>query len=107
MKCWCTVMNRRKKENAKDDNLERLARTIRLNYMKRTKEHSWSAWLMSRNFRKKEFKVTKMTKNSSIKAMFHLWKISMNIKKRSDKVKDKCRLSSCKIAMIAWKNKVT
>ena len=107
MSCWCTVMSRRKKENARDDNLERLARIVHLNYMKRSKEHSWSAWLMSRNFLEKEIKVLKMNKSSLINVKFHLWKMSMNVMKRSDEVKEKCRLSSCKIALIAWKNKVS
>ena len=107
MSRWCTVMNRRKRENAKDDNLERLARVVHLNDMKRTKEHSWSAWLMSRSFLRKEIQVVKMTQSSIIKAMFHLWQMSMNIMKRSDEVKVKYRLSSCKTAMMAWKNKVS
>lgn len=107
MLCWSTVMNKRKKENERDEALERAAHFVLLNFTKRTKQHSWNAWLESRNVLQKEIKVMKLARTSLIVVMFRRWIECMNIMKKSDRVKNKCRLSSCKNVLIAWMTKVS
>jgi hypothetical protein len=107
MLCWSIVMNMRKKENARDDVLEQSAVSVHSNHTKRTKQHSWNAWLKSRNILEKEIKVRKLTKIALIKVMFHCWMQSMEVLKRRDRVKDKHRLSSCKDVLTTWRRKVS
>ena len=105
--CWSIAMDKRKKENDRDDVLEQFAVSVHLNHTKRTKQHSWNAWLKSRNILEKEIKVQKLTKIASMKVMFHCWMQSIEVLKRRDRVKDKHRLRSCKDVLITWKRKVS
>jgi hypothetical protein len=104
--CWSVVMDKRKKENDRDDVLEQSAVSVHLNHTKRTKQHSWSAWLKSRNILGEKIKVQKRAKIASMKVMFHCWMQSMEVLKRRDRVEDKQRLRSCKDVLITWKKKV-
>lgn len=105
--CWSIVLDKRKKENARDDVLEQSAVSIHLNHTKRTKQHCWNAWLKTLNILEKEIKVQKLTKIALMKVMFHCWMQSMEVLNRRDRVKDIHRLRSCKDVLIAWKKKVS
>jgi hypothetical protein len=105
--CWSIVMDKRKKENDRDDMLEQSAVSVHVNHTKRTKQHSWNAWLKSWNILEKEIMVQKLAKIALMKVMFHCWMQIMEVLKRRDRVKDKHRLRSCKDALITWKKKVS
>ena len=107
MLCWSNVMKIRTKENERDDALERSAHSVRRVSTKRSKQHSWSAWLESRNFLEKEIKVMKLTKTCSMRTLFYKWMKSMNVRRIRDTVKDIHRLRSGKNVLMAWKRKVS
>lgn len=107
MLCWSKVMDKRKKENARDDVLEKSAVSVHLNCVKRAKQHSWNAWLKSGDILEKEIKVMRYTNIALMKVMFRCWMRSMEFLERRDEVKDKHRQWSCKDALMTWKMKVS